>query len=92
MLHQDDISYKMRSILIDWLVSVTVDYYMTTETLYLAVSYIDRFLSKVAVLRPKLQLVGTTALFIACKYEETSTPRAREFIYITDDSYSRGSC
>ena len=38
---------------------------MNDETLYLAVNYIDRFLSQMAVLRGKLQLVGTAAMLIA---------------------------
>ncbi|XP_017028694.1 G2/mitotic-specific cyclin-A-like [Drosophila kikkawai] len=89
MLLQDDISYKMRSVLIDWLVAVAVDYRINTETLYLSVSYVDRFLSLVAVRRSVLQLVGTTALFIASKFEEMAPPPVEELIYITDDSYTR---
>ena len=65
MLKQPDISYGMRAILVDWLVEVVEEYHMKTETLYLAVSYIDRFLSYMSVIRAKLQLVGTAAMFIA---------------------------
>lgn len=55
----------MRSILVDWLVEVAEEYRLQTETLYLAVSYIDRFLSYMSVVKSKLQLVGTAAMFIA---------------------------
>lgn len=65
MRKQTDITHSMRAILVDWLVEVTEEYRLETETLYLAVSYIDRFLSYMAVVRAKLQLVGTTAMFIA---------------------------
>ncbi|KOC66169.1 G2/mitotic-specific cyclin-A [Habropoda laboriosa] len=65
MKKQPDITYSMRSILVDWLVEVTEEYRLQTETLYLAVSYIDRFLSYMSVVRAKLQLVGTAAMFIA---------------------------
>lgn len=65
MKKQPDITYSMRSILVDWLVEVTEEYKLQTETLYLAVSYIDRFLSYMSVVRAKLQLVGTAAMFIA---------------------------
>ena len=65
MTKQTDISHNMRWILIDWLVEVCEEYNLHTETLYLAVSYIDRFLSQMSVKRDKLQLVGTTAMFIA---------------------------
>ena len=65
MKKQLDITYSMRSILVDWLVEVAEEYRLQTETLYLAVSYIDRFLSYMSVVRAKLQLVGTAAMFIA---------------------------
>lgn len=65
MKKQNDITYNMRTILVDWLVEVTEEYKMHTETLYLAVNFIDRFLSYMSVVRAKLQLVGTAAMFIA---------------------------
>ncbi len=55
----------MRSILVDWLVEVCEEYKLHTETLYLAVNYTDRFLSKMSVLRGKLQLLGTASIYIA---------------------------
>ena len=65
MRKQSDITPGMRSILIDWLVEVVEEYKIHNETLFLAVSFIDRFLSHMSVLRGKLQLVGTAAMFIA---------------------------
>ena len=55
----------MRSILVEWLVEVAEEYNLELETLYLTISYLDRFLSVMSVLRGKLQLVGVTAMFIA---------------------------
>nr|CAD7568852.1 unnamed protein product [Timema californicum] len=89
MLKQPDISYSMRAILVDWLVEVAEEYRLQTETLYLSVSYIDRFLSYMSVMRAKLQLVGTAAMFIASKYEEIFPPDINEFVYITDDTYTK---
>ena len=62
---QQDITSSMRSILVDWLVEVCEEYKLHTETLYLAVNYTDRFLSKMSVLRGKLQLLGTASIYIA---------------------------
>ncbi len=42
---QPEINAKMRSILIDWMVEVTEEYKLLDETLFLAVNYIDRFVS-----------------------------------------------
>lgn len=65
MQRQTDINYLMRTILIDWLIEVSLQYELRDETLYLTVNYIDRFLSHMYVARHKLQLVGTAALWLA---------------------------
>ncbi|XP_055907252.1 G2/mitotic-specific cyclin-A [Eupeodes corollae] len=90
MKRQPDINNSMRTILVDWLVEVAEEYKLDTETLYLAVSYIDRFLSQMSVVRGKLQLVGTAAMYIASKYEEIYPPDVAEFVFITDDTYTKG--
>ncbi|XP_065345261.1 G2/mitotic-specific cyclin-A-like [Cloeon dipterum] len=89
MRKQPDITFTMRSILVDWLVEVADEYNLHSETLFLAVSYIDRFLSYMSVVRGKLQLVGTAAMFIASKFEEIYPPDVNEFVYITDDTYTK---
>ena len=65
MTKQPDITFPMRSILVDWLIEVSEEYKLNTETIFLAVNYIDRFLSYVSVQRARLQLVGTACMFIA---------------------------
>lgn len=89
MARQQDITLTMRNILVDWLVEVSEEYRLHRETLFLAVNYIDRFLSKISVLRGKLQLVGAASMFLASKYEEIYPPDVTEFAYITDDTYSK---
>lgn len=59
------------------------------ETLYLTVNLIDRFLAIQQVVRKKLQLVGVTAMLLACKYEEVSVPVVEDLILISDKAYSR---
>jgi cyclin A len=89
MKKQSDITSSMRSILVDWLVEVSEEYRLQPETLFLAVSYTDRFLSQMSVLRGKLQLVGTASMYIASKYEEISPPDVSEYVFITDDTYTK---
>uniref|UniRef100_UPI0037E89355 cyclin-A2 n=1 Tax=Semicossyphus pulcher TaxID=241346 RepID=UPI0037E89355 len=89
MKKQPDITNSMRAILVDWLVEVGEEYKLQNETLYLAVNYIDRFLSSMSVLRGKLQLVGTAATLLASKFEEIYPPEVAEFVYITDDTYTK---
>jgi len=39
--------------------------------------------------RKRLQLVGVTAMFIASKYEEMYSPDISDFVYITDQTYTK---
>ena len=89
MEKQEDINEKMRGILIDWLVEVHLKFKLVPESLYLTVNLIDRFLEKDQVNRQKLQLVGVTAMLIACKYEEIYPPIVKDFVYITDNAYTK---
>jgi len=65
MKKQSEVTHAMRSILVDWLVDVAIEYKLHQQTLHLCVNYIDRFLSSMLVLKSKLQLVGITAMFLA---------------------------
>lgn len=89
MRRQRDITNSMRTILVDWLVEVAEEYRLSAPTLNTAVSYIDRFLSEMGVQRGKLQLVGVTCMLLAAKYEEIYPPAVEEFVYITDNTYTR---
>jgi cyclin-A len=62
---QKDVSANMRGILIDWLVEVAEEYKLFPDTLYLTVSYIDRFLSMNPISRQRLQLLGVSSMLIA---------------------------
>ncbi|KAL9661423.1 hypothetical protein QQ045_026247 [Rhodiola kirilowii] len=86
---QTDINDRMRSILFDWLIEVHYKFELMEETLYLTVNLIDRFLAVQPVVRKKLQLVGITALLLACKYEEVTVPVVDDLILISDKAYSR---
>lgn len=89
MNSQPSLNSMMRSILVDWLVEVHMKFRLIPETLYLCVNILDRYLSRVEVQRQKLQLVGVTALLVACKYEEIYPPEVKDCVYITDRAYTR---
>ncbi|CAL4938183.1 unnamed protein product [Urochloa decumbens] len=88
---QKHISPKMRAVLVDWLVEVADEFKLKAETLCLAVSYVDRFLTVNVVTRDKLQLLGVTALLIAAKYEEieSSKMKVNKYTDITDHTYTK---
>jgi hypothetical protein len=64
------LNWEMRSILILWLVEVHNHLALRQEILFLAINYIDRFLSLKEVSVDRLQFVGVVAICIATKYED----------------------
>jgi len=84
------INGRIRGVLIDWLIDVHNQFKLLQETLYLAIFLLDRFmqLDGVHIKRSRYQLVGVTALFTASKIEEMYPPEIRDFVYITDNSFT----
>lgn len=79
----------MRAVLIDWLIQVHLKFHLLQETLYLTVQIIDSYLQEVDIPKMQLQLVGVTAMFVASKYEEMYVPSIDDFVYMTDNTYSK---
>ncbi|CAJ0766648.1 2151_t:CDS:2, partial [Entrophospora sp. SA101] len=85
---QTELNWKMRTILIDWLVEVHYRFCLLPETLFLTVNIVDRFLSESLASMVKLQLVGIAALFISAKYEEGLAPSIKNYIYMSEEGYT----
>ena len=85
-----DLSWNSRSLLNNWLVEVHWRYKFYPETLYLAVNFLDRYLSEVPtpVTRKNLQLVGTACLVVAAKFEEIVVPCMGDFAHITGNNFT----
>lgn len=64
MSRQPEVNTKMRNILVDWMVEVTAEYKLNNETLFLAVNYIDRFLSEMSIARSHFQLLGKLSCLV----------------------------
>ena len=86
---QSEINERMRIILLDWLIDVQLKFKLLPETLFLTINIIDRYLSISKATKENLQLIGITSMLIACKYEEIYFPEIKDFIYMTDDTYSK---
>jgi len=86
---QSEITGNMRTVLVNWLIEVHQKFNLLPDTLYLAVSCIDRFLAKKQISRKDLQLIGVVGMLISAKYEEVWPPEVRDFKYISDKAYSR---
>mmetsp|Transcript_19021 Transcript_19021/g.28329 ORF Transcript_19021/g.28329 Transcript_19021/m.28329 type:complete len:414 (-) Transcript_19021:41-1282(-) len=89
MLRQLDIHDGMRKILVNWMIEVSIEFQLMSETLFLSVAILDQYLQKKQVSRANLQLVGMACMFIASKYEEIWHPPIEDFVYICASTYSR---
>ncbi|WVN89476.1 uncharacterized protein L203_104701 [Cryptococcus depauperatus CBS 7841] len=88
MNNQAELQWKMRQILMDWIIEVHSKFRLLPETLFIATNLVDRFLSKRVISLVKFQLVGLTALFIASKYEEVCCPGVEHFLHMSDGGYN----
>lgn len=89
MNQQLDITPKMRSILVDWLVDVHIKFKLLPQTIFMTVNLIDRFLAVFQTTRQQLQLVGITCLMIICKFEEIYPPLLKDYVAVCDNAYTR---
>lgn len=70
----------MRKILVDWMIDVGAHFRLGGRTVHLAVTYLDRFLSKLDnIEKNHFQLLGVSCLKLADAYNEKS----REFWRLT---------
>lgn len=70
---QPEIEWKMRPYLLDFLTRSHLSLRLNHETLFLAINIIDRYASQRIVFVRHYQLLGTTALWIASKYQDKKT-------------------
>ncbi|CAF0903594.1 unnamed protein product [Rotaria sordida] len=82
-------SPQNRAVLIDWLYQVHDRFKLLSDTFHMTIQLIDRYLQLIDVSKHELQLIGSTALLIACKYEEMTIPGMNDFVYVSDNAYSK---
>ena len=80
---------KMRTILLDWMAEVNLDFKMWSSSMFLAISILDRYLEvNPEISRLKLQLAGIGAMFVASKFEQTTFQTVSSFVEISDCCYT----
>ncbi|KAH9477616.1 G2/mitotic-specific cyclin cdc13 [Psilocybe cubensis] len=88
MEKQGEMTWEHRGILIDWLLMIHARFNLVSESLFLCVNILDRFLSQRPISISKLQLVGIACFFVATKFEETYAPSVKELAYLADNQYT----
>ena len=89
MDNQPQITERMASIFIDWIIEVHFQFKLKTESLFLTINMIDRYLERVVVTKENFQLVRVSAMLIACKYEEILPPLIKDYIHMCDNYYEK---
>ncbi|KAL3865548.1 hypothetical protein ACJMK2_042943 [Sinanodonta woodiana] len=85
--NQPEVTPGIRGVLIGWLSNLHHEMKLGQDTLYLAVNIIDRVLDIMQVARDCLQLLGVTALLIACKQEEIAPPLISEILHKCGENF-----
>ncbi|XP_069499143.1 cyclin-P [Ambystoma mexicanum] len=79
----------MRAILVDWLIQVHEFFGFQEETLYLAIYLMNLYLKTSDIRVSKLQLLGATCLYLACKIEECTFPEPNELCFMMADTFDK---
>jgi hypothetical protein len=86
---QPALRFEMRTILVAWLTEVHHEFGLSSKTLYLAVSYLDRILlTRPGIARSRFQLYGLTCLWVASKFEDVYCNSIQDLVWICDDAYT----
>ena len=89
MSFQKSINYKMRAILVDWIIDVHNRCNMKKKTLFQTIFIIDAFLSKNNIDKKDFQLLGMASLLIASKETEIIFPSLNTFLALSNFAYTK---
>jgi len=85
---QTDIRLSFRRKLLEWLYQIHYKYRLNKATFFLTVSLLDRYLNKEQLGRKKLQLVGSTCLWMASKYHDIHPLDGKSLSRLAQSSFS----
>lgn len=90
---QPELQWYMRPYLVDFLVEIHQQHALRSETLYLAINIVDRYVSKRIVFKKHYQLVGCAALWIAAKFEDAKdrVPTVQELSQACCNAYEESA-
>jgi hypothetical protein len=83
---QTELKPHMRKIVVDWMLEVCQDQQCQSQVFYLALNYMDRFLSKKCIKKTHFQLLSTVCIFLSSKMCECVPIAAEKLLMYTDNS------
>ena len=85
---QTEVAPHMRKIVTDWMLEVCEDQHCQSEVFFLAVNYLDRFLSLVNIKKTQFQLVASVCILLASKFSQVVPISSEQLVIYTDNSVS----
>ena len=86
---QENITPHDRSILINWMQTVHYKLELSDETLFMAVSIVDRYLSSKKIQLENIQLLGSAAIYISVKMEEVYFIPSENLVFYSANSFNQ---
>merc|ERR1712130_854853 len=83
---QTEIAPHMRKIVTDWMLEVCEDQHCQPEVFFLAVNYLDRFLSLVNIKKNQFQLLASVCILLASKFSQVVPITTEQLVVYTDNS------
>lgn len=80
---------RERNITVDWLISVADEYHVSIKTLHLGVALFDLVMFRSPIKLSLFQLYACACMLIAGKYEERFAPAVEDYVYISDNTFTR---
>lgn len=84
-----DITFDMRTILVDWLIEVSEDLNVSHVTYFQTIYILDSYLTQTTITKNLLQLVGITSLWIASKLLNVDLIEVDDLIKSTAYTYNQ---
>jgi len=85
---QTEIAPHMRKIVTDWMLEVCQDQQCQPEVFFLAVNYLDRFLSLVNIKKNQFQLLASVCILLASKFSQVVPITSEQLVVYSDHSVS----
>ena len=86
---QTEIAPHMRKIVTDWMLEVCQDQQCQPEVFFLAVNYLDRFLSLVNIKKNQFQLLASVCILLASKFSQVVPITTDQLIIYSDNSITK---
>ena len=83
---QREVAPHMRKIVTDWMLEVCEDQQCQPQVFFLAVSYLDRFLSSLSITKTQFQLLASVCILLASKFSQVVPITTEQLVIYTDNS------